>query len=385
MPQSRAKLPAGQKGRTEPSATPTRAPGGRGNDALQQRLAAAGQLVSGAVTGAGDMAQRLTRRGTGDVQREGTLTEPVSRRAVPMDQALAEAKASKEPLGAWIMKRYAHTPKGESTTAATDTTLRFFAPGLNTPEPEASRRTEHYATTLGQPMLHLHNGTNLDAKVPFADKLDYATAAVNRMGVGTTPLMDSIVTLLEAALTGADPQDVHAILYSDSTIAGSRAIATVRQQMITKRVRGGASRESAEATTDALLEKHLFVEMHGNVVGDLPKGPRYMLWADEKDDLTHGELGGSETGLSGRNKDADANAQYVDYNGPFGGADAHNLAASGVYAVRETWAANGVSSSQELFEKGEAGKGVRVPEKTSGNPAKLWNPRNDPNWGKSKK
>lgn len=366
-----------------PSAGPAPA-SGAGNAALQERLAASHGAASGALSSAGDLTRRLMRRGDGDIRREGTLTDPSSRKPVPMDRALAEAKASKEPLGAWLMERYAFQPKGERTTPANDATLRFFSPGLNTPEPEASRRTAHYADALGQPMLHLHNGTNADANVPMASQLDYLTAGATRAGIGTTPLLDSMVKLLQAALTGAKPQDVHAILYSDSTIAGSRAIATVRAQMIAQRVRGGASQKAAAAETDALLEKHLFVEMHGNVTPDLPTGPRYVLWADEKDGLTHGTLGGHEMGLSGRQKDGDANALYVDYDGPFGGADAHNLGAVGVRAVRETWAANGVTSSQGLFEKHEAG-GVRVPERTGGDASKLWNPRNDPSWGKTKR
>jgi hypothetical protein len=382
MSHTRERVTSRGGGAGKAPAAAVRSAAGPGNAALQERL---GTVASGAVTAAGDLAQRLTRRGAGDVRRDGTLTDPGSRKPVPMDQALAEAKASKQPLGAWMMERYAFQPKGERTTAPNDATLRFFSPGLNTPEPEASRRTAHYATALGQPMLHLHNGTNTDAKVPFADQIDYVTAAATRAGVGSTPLMNSMVKLLQAALTGAKPQDVHAILYSDSTIAGSRAIATVRQQMIEQRTRGGASRKAASAETDALLEKHLFVEMHGNVAADLPKGPRYVLWADEKDGLTHGELGGREMGLSGRQKDADAKALYVDYDGPFGGADAHNLGAVGVRAVRETWEANGVTSSQELLDKHEAGRGVRVPARTSGDAAKLWNPRNDPNWGKTKR
>lgn len=385
MSHARAQLPAkGAGGPSKPSGAASKKPTGAGNAARNDLLSDTGRLLSGAATGAGDLAQRLTRNGQGDIRREGTFTDPSSRKPVPMDTALAEARSSGQPLGAWLMDRYAFQPKGERTTPANDETLRFFSPGLNTPEPEASRRTAYYANELGQPMLHLHNGTNTDARVPFAEQIDYATAGATRAGVGKTPLLDSMVKLLQAALTGAKPQDVHAILYSDSTIAGSRAIAKVRQQMIDQRVRNGASRKAAMSETDALLEKHLFVEMHGNVVGDLPKGPRYVLWADEKDGLTHGQLVGKDMGLSGRQRDDDAKALYVDYDGPYGGADAHNLGAVGVHAVRDTWAANGVSSSQELFERQTRG-GVKVPERTGGDASRLWNPRNDPNWGKKPK
>jgi hypothetical protein len=385
MSHARAQQPAKAGGGPgKPTGSTARKPAGAGNAARSDLLTDAGRVLSGAAASAGDLAQRLTRQGKGDIRREGTLTDPSSRKPVPMDTALADARGSQQPLGAWLMERYAFQPKGEHTTAADDETLRFFSPGLNTPEPEASRRTAYYADALGQPMLHLHNGTNADAKVPGATQLDYVTAGATRAGIGKTPLMDSMVKLLQAALTGARPQDVHAILYSDSTIAGSRAIATVRQQMIDQRVRNGASRKAAMTETDALLEKHLFVEMHGNVVADLPRGPRYVLWADEKDSLTHGDMAGRQTGLSGRQRDDDAKVLYVDYDGPYGGADAHNLGAVGVHAVRDTWNANGVSSSQELFERQAGGKGVKVPERTGGDASRLWNPRNDPKWGKKK-
>jgi hypothetical protein len=195
----------------------------------------------------------------------------------------------------------------------------------------------------------------------------------------TTPLIDNMVRLLKAALTGAEPQDVHAILYSDSTIAGSKAIAIVRQQMITARAGKGAAAATQEV--DALLRKHLFVELHGNVAADLPKGPRYVAWADRNDELTHKPLpGGGTLGLSGQNRDKDADVLYMDYAGPYGGADAHNLQAVGVHAVRQTWWANGVRDSEGLFDKAKGGAGVQPAPKIQGDKGKLWNPRNDPSW-----
>jgi hypothetical protein len=363
-----------------------RRPGGAGNAARQDALSRARAGVGAAAGVARTLAPRLAGRGKGDIQREGTLTDPRSRGAVPLDKAFAEARVQGQDFGAWLMERYAFKPS-TPTTPAGDDTLRIFSPGLNTPEPEASRRTAAYAEQLGQPMLHLHNGTNVDAGVPHADMLDFAAAARTRAGIGSTPLIGSLVTLLKASLTGADPQDVHAILYSDSTIAGSRAIAEVRRQMIETRTHAGKDAKAATAEVDAILERHLFVEMHGNVVQDLPKGPRYVLWADVKDGITHGKmpLTGQEQGLSGvGRRDPDARALHVDYDGPFGGADAHNLEAVGVHAVRQTWAANGVRSSQELLEHHRRGGDVRVPETIRGDASRLWNPRNDPNWGKKR-
>lgn len=370
---------------------PRRAPAvaGPSNAQQQGRLAQPnlGDQLRGAVQTGGQVLQRVVGQGRGDIEREGTFTDPQSRGAVPVDKAFAEAKAQGKSFGAWLMERYAFQPKGEKTTPAGDATLRIFSPGLNTPEPKATPRTAYYADKLGQPMVHLHNGSNDDAGFANADKIDYATALAVRSGLKSTPLLGSLVTLLKAALSGAEPQDVHAILYSDSTIAGSRAIAIVRKQMIESRQRKGMPADKAEAEVNRLLEKHLFVEMHGNVAADLPQGPRYVLWTDQSDTITHNRPHPRlpEMGFSGSHRDRDANALYIDYDGPFGGADAHNLESNGVHAVRQTWAANGVSSSQALFDKHSRGEGITVPSKITGDASRLWNPRNDPNWGKKKK
>jgi hypothetical protein len=329
--------------------------------------------------------ERATGQGKGDVQRDGTLTDPKGRGAVPLERAFAEAKAQHKTFGEWLMQRYAFQPgAGHQTTPSNDHTLRFFSPGLNTPEPEASRRTAYYADQLGQPMLHLHNGSNADAKMGHSDLLDYGSALTVRSGMRSTALISNMVTLLKSSLAGADPQDVHAILYSDSTIAGSRAIATVRTQLIAARRRQGKDERTAISETEALLKKHLFVEMHGNVAADLPSGPRYVLWTDRKDGINHQRPFGNmeEMGFNGSHPDTNAQALYVDYDGPYGGADAHNLAANGVHAVKATWAANGVSSSQDLYDRQAQGHQTKVPSQFKGDAKELWNPHNDPEFGK---
>ena len=289
-----------------------------------------------------------------------------------IEKAMSEARESGATLGEWLMERYALHP---SKPTSDDDTLRIFVPGLNTPEPEASRRTAYYAEHYEQPMVHVHNGTNLDESVAGSDMLDMATAAMTRNTPRRTPLLDSLVTILNSALAGAEPQSVHAILYSDSTIAGTLAIGIVREQMIA--ARGDQDRESAEREVDALLREHLFVELHGNVSADLPVGPRYVAWTDEKDQMTHMQLpGGRELGFSGRQQDSDADVLYVDYDGPFAGGDDHNLQAVGVHAMRQTWEENGVSDSQSLFEKSKDGP-ITVPTDIQGGATELWNPENN--------
>ena len=357
--------------------TAARAPGRASNSAQQDRLRGAQSAVGTAGRVGGYLAGRVTGTGGGDIRREGTVTDPKGGGAVSLDRAMSEAKAAGQTFGDWLMARYAFQPSAAGAAAKPGGPLRFFSPGLNTPEPMASSRTAYYADKLNQPMVHLHNGTNLDPSIPGSENIDYATAMATRNTGRSTALIDSMVRLLKAALTGAEPQDVHAILYSDSTIAGSRAIAIVRQQMVAARAKQGGpgAQEAAVKEVDALLRKHLFVELHGNVAADLPRGPRYVAWADRKDSLTHKPLpGGGRLGLSGAHRDADADVLYMDYDGPYRGADAHNLQAVGVHAVRQTWWANGVQDSQGLHDKARRGEPVRPAANIQGDKGKLWNP-----------
>jgi hypothetical protein len=315
-----------------------------------------------------------------DIAREGTLTDPRNRnRAVPMSEALAGGSRGEGGLAAHLMERYAFHP--QSGAQVTPDQIRVFSPGLNTAEPEASKRTQYYSSALHQSMLHLHNGSLSDTQLPWAGNFDYAPALLARTGLKQTPLMKSMEQLLQANFSQAEPQDIHAILYSDSTIGGTKAIARFREAEVQRRLEksgGKRSREQVQAEVDALLKKHLFVELHGNAVDDLPEGPRYLVWTDIKDEfISRAQVPVmGQVGLDGRNRDQDNldDAVYVDYNGPYKKADAHNLAANGVHVVNATLRMNGVQTPQELWEKAKREGRVAVPEGVKGDPTQLWNP-----------
>ena len=315
-----------------------------------------------------------------DIQREGSLTNPQdSTQYTTVDQILQQHSGS--GLSEAVMQ-HAFQPKGGA--AESDSGMRIFVPGLNTPEPEASRRTQVYADALQESMVHMHNGTHLESEVPYADQIDYAVALMTRMGVKSSPLIDELTKLLSANFQQEVPEDVHLLLYSDSTIAGTQAISKLRKGEIARRMAALApskrrsSRQQITEQVDALLRKHLFVELHGNAVADLPVGPQYLLWTDTEDPLSHKELPWSENtlGLHANNKDDNPDAVYVDYDGPYKAYDAHNLAAGGVHVVKETLRLNGVDSSQELYEKARRGEKILVPRSVQGNPRELWNPNN---------
>ena len=319
-----------------------------------------------------------------DISREGTLSSPSDRsKGTSIDSIIQQQKANGSTLSSEVMQHAFHPESGKNNP---ESGMRLFVPGLNTPEAEATRRTQVYADVLEESMVHMHNGTHLQADLPYADQIDYVVALTTRMGIKSSPLIDELTKLLSANFQQETPEDIHAILYSDSTIAGTQAISKFRRQEIARRMaelqpsnrRSGRSKVTEEV--DALLKKHLFVEMHGNAVADLPVGPRYLVWTDDADPLSHKPIpGGGKLGLSENNKDDNPDAVYIDYDGPFDNFDAHNLAAGGMHVVKETLRLNEVSSSQELYEKARSGAKILVPKNVAGNPKELWNPHNNPN------
>ena len=103
-------------------------------------------------------------------------------------------------------------------------------------------------------------------------------------------------------------------------------------------------------------------------------GPEYLIWTDTEDQMTHKELpfGLGDMGLHGDNRSAAPNASYVDYDGPFSGGNAHNLAAGGVHVVKEVLQLNGVDTTKELHELIQSGHEVVLPKSVVGDSQELW-------------
>jgi len=216
-----------------------------------------------------------------------------------------------------------------------------------------------------------------------ADSID---ALAVRAGLRSTEYMQQLQTLLQATLTGAEPQDVHAILHSDATIEGMRVVAEFKQKLIAQRLaklprsRRRAARAGITREVEQLLKKHLFIELHGNATPKLPTGPRYLVWTDEEDPVTHQELPQPQqsipgigphlpqhslgpVGVSGKNRAApDPNVVYVDYDGPFPNWDSHNLTAGGIHVVKATLELNGVRTTEALHAKAMRGETIKVPK-----------------------
>lgn len=302
-----------------------------------------------------------------DRLREGTFTIPGNPSFSVTVKDVANQVKALGGLNAALMGDVAFHPR--SGNGVQPGVTRVFIPGLNTPEPEASRRTQYYVDRLGLSMAHLHNGTSLteevlrpsrgflDAWVP-ANKRDWLDAMMIRRGKRDSPLGNKVADLLEAAY--ADPKAglLDMAWYSDATIAGQRGMETFKQRMVAK----GKSLEEVEKW----LKAHVLVELHGNACTHLPVGPRYLVWTDRNDPLTTKPEGNHHTGVDGRCPDKhNRDAVYVDYEGPLskaGDFESHNLAAGGIHVVAEILKRNGVTTPEQLWEKAQQGP-LKIPAK----------------------
>ena len=181
-----------------------------------------------------------------DIQKEGMLSSPKQNgQSRSVEQIVEASQTNGSSLSQEVMKDAFHPKSGESEP---ENGMRLFVPGLNTPEKEATRRTQVYADVLEESMVHMHNGTHLQADLPYAEHIDYVVALTTRMGVKSSPLIDELTKLLSANFQQETPENIHAILYSDSTIAGTQAISRVRRQEIARRMYSSHLQKTLQST-----------------------------------------------------------------------------------------------------------------------------------------
>lgn len=274
--------------------------------------------------------------------------------------------------------------------------ISVFIPGLNTPEPEASRRTQIYVDHLDTPMANMANGSRESLGDfdplgfgPFkveAGRRDWLSAGLTYLSLRTPPLSQKVADLLALNFAQAEPQKVRLSFYSDSTISMVQGLKLFTKQEVERRMDQlkaegkNPRRRDVEAQVKQDLHDKVFIELHGNACYSLPEGPRYLVWTDKNDSLTFGKnpfAPQGKTGVSGKHPDPDyKDVVYIDYEGPFSdkGFNAHNLAANGIYTVAETLRRNGVENGEELYELAKSGRGLDIPQKgeVAGVAEELW-------------
>lgn len=134
--------------------------------------------------------------------------------------------------------------------------------------------------------------------------------------------MDSMEQVLEANFSEAEPKEIHALFYSDGTIGGLQVIENFRSNEIQRRLhkmpfhRRISKVNEVKKEVEVLVQKYVFVELHGNAAPDLPIGSEYLIWVDKEDQMIHNELqfGLGNMAMHGANRSDTLNASYIDYD-----------------------------------------------------------------------
>lgn len=327
-----------------------------------------------------------------DYEREGRLSVPgAAEWSVRVDGLSAMAR---DRDLASLMAPLTLTPKLGG--APEPGVISVFVPGLNTPEPESSRRTQLYVDALGTPMANLANGTRASLGdwdpvrwLPFkikAGRRDWMSAGLSYLGLRRPPLSQRVADLLAVNFAQPQPQKMRLAFYSDATISLVQGMELFIEQEVERRmaraidVKESPGLESIRAQVQSDLRKHVFVELHGNACFRLPKGPRYLVWTDVNDPLTNRDnpfAPQGKVGVSSAHPDpAQKDAVYIDYEGLYStrGFDAHNLAANGIHAIAQTLRRNGVSHGEALYEKAVRGEMIKIPGayELGGTEEELW-------------
>jgi len=315
-----------------------------------------------------------------DLEREGAFTVPCPPGAeeCPSVTLRELAQHAKGSLADFTMQHLAI--QDSATHSLEPGVLQMFCPGLNTAEPEASRRTAYYVDKLRVPMAHFHNGSTRNHGVKglrgkLAAKRDWLHSLFVYRNISNSILGDRIEELILLNLAQAKPQKIRAAFYSDSTIAYLQAMIHMMRNI----ERGKSELNRTKEEVEALLSETLFVELYGNGCNFLPKGPQYVIWTDINDSVTYRKdfFRRQHWGCSGKFPDPNnPDVLYIDYEGPYTdkGFNAHNLPANGIHVVRETLQRNGCANGEELYHQAMSGKKIDVPARgeVEGDPAELW-------------
>lgn len=318
-----------------------------------------------------------------DYHREGRLTVP----GAPT-YSLSLAEAAKAGLSLTkAMDLLATRPA--SGKAPTPGLVHVFIPGLNSEAPEAADRLQNYVNLMDEPMLHMANGTGMslgNKGILPASARDWVSALRTFLGVEKPRLANSVNELLTAAWQEQPRPKVRLTAYSDGTIGVGQGIEAfvkgeVGRQAEALRAQGKpVNTKQLDAEVRAQLKESVFVELYGNALNALPKGPKYMVFSDFHDPVTFMLDPGSNTGRVGCSEHypdpKNPDAAYVDFLGPFSDlkSNAHNMAGNTSPMVKEILQRAGAKDTEELYEMLKAGKQVSIPspDEVKGNRQYKW-------------
>ncbi|MDJ0620314.1 MAG: hypothetical protein QNJ63_26845 [Calothrix sp. MO_192.B10] len=205
-----------------------------------------------------------------DKKFDGQLQNPGSEEVFDFDDAIAA-----DDIFALIAEKIAYYPPNDRREL-----FAIFIPGLGQPEHESSKRSRRYAETLKTGVVNLNNSSYLKQN-PIVDilnpYLDWIDAAIHRLGLSGSPVINNTATLIVRALDSHTP--LHLSADSHGTILLARAINRAKRKFIDQHaaIWNFKKRQIWELKWQEYSYQLIRVFNFGNGYKNWIKGPKYIM------------------------------------------------------------------------------------------------------------
>ncbi|MDJ0798120.1 MAG: hypothetical protein QNJ51_15095 [Calothrix sp. MO_167.B12] len=267
-----------------------------------------------------------------DKKFDGQLQNPGSEEVFDFDDAIA-----KYDIFTLIAEKIAYYPPKDRREL-----FAIFIPGLGQPEYESSRRSCRYAETLKTGIVNLNNSSYLK-KNPIVDilnpYLDWIDAAIHRLGLSGSPVINNTAILIVRALDTNTP--LHLSADSHGTILLARAINRAKRKFIDRNaaIWNLKKRHIWELKWQEYSHKLIRVFNFGNGYQNWIKGPKYIMVSITGDPLP--EKFGITPEQAARKGRDDIKFLIFSRLFPEGSFEAHNMMFT-TELLRQTFLKNGL-------------------------------------------
>lgn len=205
-----------------------------------------------------------------DKKFDGQLQNPGSEEIFDFDDAIA----SEDPINL-IAEKIAYYPENDRCEL-----FAIFIPGLGQPEQESAKRSRRYAQTLNTGIANLHNSSFLKQN-PILDRLnpylDWIDAAIHRLDLSGSPVIDNTANLIVHALDNNTP--LHLSADSHGTILLARSLNRAKRNFIAKHtaIWDFKGRQIWESKWHECSYQFIKILNFGNGYKRWIKGPKYIM------------------------------------------------------------------------------------------------------------
>jgi len=205
-----------------------------------------------------------------DKKFDGQLQNPGSEEVFDFDDVIAS-----DDVFNLIAEKICYYPENDRREL-----FAIFIPGLGQPEYESSRRSRRYARTLNTGIVNLHNSSFrkensiLDRINPLLDWID---AAIHRLGLSGSPVINNTAILVVRALDEEIP--LHLSSDSHGTILLSRALSLAKRKFIDEHAAIWNLKKRRVWESKWLKYSHQLIRVFnfGNGHKKWVKGPKYIM------------------------------------------------------------------------------------------------------------